>query len=97
MATWARFGSVMREVGPTREQIAALQREVQDVKNETVRVNVRIDQLDGKLDSKVDDLREDMRRNTERILQALVHHSHQDGSPPTFTVPPEVEQVSADD
>ena len=70
------------------------------------RLDDRIDRID-RLDNKVDGLREEMqrgndilreemRRNTDRIIQVLISHSHQDGSPPVFNLPPESEPVAAD-
>ena len=67
------------------------------------RLDDRIDRLDNKVDGlreemqrSNDILREEMRRNTDRIIQVLISHSHQDGSPPVFNLPPESEPVAAD-
>ena len=67
------------------------------------RLDDRIDRLDNKVDGLREEmqrgndiLREEMRRNTDRIIQVLISHSHQDGSPPVFNLPPESEPVAAD-
>ena len=64
------------------------------------KLDTKIDQLDNKLDTKIDGLRDElkdeMRRNTDRIMLALINHSHADASPPRFTIPPEVEAPVAD-
>ena len=41
-----------------------------------------------------EELREEMRRNTDRIMLALVSHSHQDGGPPVFRLPPGMETAT---
>lgn len=67
------------------------------------RLDSRIDRLENKVDvlreemqRSNDLLREEMRRNTDRIIQVVISHSHQDGGPPVFNVPPESETVAAD-
>ena len=60
-------------------------------------VNGRIDQLDSKIDQFREEMRTEMRRNTDRIMLALINHSHGDGTPPVFTIPPEAEPAVADD
>ena len=67
------------------------------------RLDDRIDRLDNKVDGLREEmqrgndiLREEMRSNTDRIIQVLISHSHQDGSPPVFNLPPESEPVAAD-
>jgi predicted nucleic acid-binding Zn-ribbon protein len=66
-----------------------------------VRLDNKVDRLGIQMDEKIDrlkeDVREEMRRNTDRIMLALINHSHADGSPPVFTAPPEVEATAADD
>ena len=71
------------------------------VNGRIVRLDDKVDRLGIQMDEKIDRLKEDvqdeMRRNTDRIMLAIINHSHADGSPPVFTAPPEVEAAAADD
>jgi DNA repair exonuclease SbcCD ATPase subunit len=71
-----------------------LQREEMRRNNEALRGEMRLQREE--MQRNTDALREEMQRNTNRIIQVLISHSHQDGSPPVFNVPPEAEPVAAD-
>lgn len=103
-AIWIKLTGVTKEQGVLQEQISGMRRQIDEMNklidqtNKRIdQTNERIDQTNERIDRLRDDLREEMRRNTDRIILALVNHSHQDGSPPVFSVPPEIEPVAADD
>ena len=96
-AIWIKLTGVTKEQGVLQEQIAGMRRQIDEMNKLINQTNERIDQTNERIDRLRDDLREEMRRNTDRIILALVNHSHQDGSPPVFSVPPEIEPVAADD
>ncbi len=96
-AIWIKLTGVTKEQGVLQEQIAGMRRQIDEMNKLINQTNERIDQTNERIDRLRDDLREEMRRNTDRIILALVNHSHRDGSPPVFSVPPEIEPVAADD
>ena len=96
-AIWAKLTGVTKEQGVLQEQIAGIRRQLDETNERIDQTNKRIDQTNERIDKLRDDLREEMRRNTDRIILTLMNHSHQDGSPPVFSIPPGAEQVAADD
>ena len=95
---------VGREIGRLNDQVGReIGRLDGKIDSSIDRLDDRIDRLDNKVDGLREEmqrgndiLREEMRRNTDRIIQVLISHSHQDGSPPVFNLPPESEPVAAD-
>lgn len=103
-AIWIKLTGITKEQGVLQEQIAGVRRQLDETNKRIDETNKRIDetnaritQTNERIDALRDDLRDEMRRNTDRIIQALISHSHQDDGRTVFTAPPEVELVAADD
>ena len=103
----SNFTRIDGEIGRLNGEIGRLDSKIDNridrLENRIDRLEDRVDRLDEKIDTLQEEmrrsneaLREEMQRNTDRIIQVLISHSHQDGTPPVFNVPPEAEPVAAD-
>ena len=95
-AIWIKLTGITKEQGVLQEQIAGVRRQLDETNKRIDETNARITQINERIDALRDDLRDEMRRNTDRIIQALINHSHRDDGRPVFTAPPEAELVAAD-
>ena len=95
-----QIAGIRRQLDETNKRIDETNERIDQTNKRIVQTNERIDTLRDDLRDEMrrnaNDLHEAMRRNTDRIMLALVNHSHQDGSPPVFTAPPDAETVAAD-